>query len=116
MNVGDTFRLPDGIGDHINCVLKILPDGSLITCHFTSLNKRSDKSCVMHAGEHSSITGDTVVRYDQVQHLCTEESIAAFERLIWKRFEPLSADLLLRIIKGALDSSQTSDKIKDFLR
>src|SRR5277367_3297088 len=111
MNVGDTFRLPYGIGDHINCVLKVFPDGSVVTCHFTSRHQRSDATCVIRAGEHSSVTQESVVRYDQVQHLCTEEAIAAFERLIWKRFESLSADLLARIIQGALDSPQTSDKI-----
>ena len=33
-----------------------------------------------------------------------------------KRFEPLSAGLLARVKKGALDSPQTPDKIKALLR
>jgi hypothetical protein len=116
MNPGDTFLIPDAIGTHLNCVLKIFPDGGLVLCHLTSLQGRSDKTCVIQPGEHSFVTKPTIVRYDQCQHLCTEEGLKALERLIWKRFEPLSAELLARIIQGALNSPQTPDKIKALLK
>ncbi len=116
MNPGDTFLLPDAFGIHLNCVLKVLPDGSVVLCHFTSRTLRSDTTCIIQVGEHSFVTRETVVRYDECVHLCSEEGLKALERSIWKRFEPLDAELLARVIQGALDSPQTTDKIKALLK
>jgi hypothetical protein len=115
MNAGDVFLLPDGIGNHLNCVLAVLDDDSVILCHFTTRQRRSDTTCIIQPGEHSFFDRETVLRYDQA-HVCSGEGLAALERLIMKRFEPLGADLLARVIRGALDSPQTPDKIKALLR
>jgi hypothetical protein len=115
MKAGDTFLLPDGIGNHLNCVLAVLVEGSIVLCHFTTRQKRSDTTCIIQPGEHSFFDRETVMRYDQA-HVCSGDGLAALERLIMKRFEPLSAGLLARVKKGALDSPQTPDKIKALLR
>jgi hypothetical protein len=47
MKPGDTFLIPDGIGTHLNCVLALGPDNSLILCHFTTMHRRSDKTLVV---------------------------------------------------------------------
>jgi hypothetical protein len=51
------------------------------------------------------------VRYSDA-YQCSGEGLAALERTIVQKFEPLEAALLQRIRKGALASPQTSDKIK----
>ena len=54
------------------------------------------------------------MRYDQA-YMCSGDGLAALDRIIIKRLEPLSADLLDKIRRGALASPQTPDKIKTAL-
>jgi hypothetical protein len=97
-------------------VLAVLDDGSVVTCHFTTCHRGSDRACVIKAGEHPFFTKpETCVRYDQVQVL-SEEALEALERLITKRLEPLRAELLERVRQGALTSAQTPDKVKNLLK
>lgn len=114
MKAGDTFLVPDFFGKHLNVVIALLEDGSIIHCHLTTQNRRSDNTCVVESGEHEFVKHGTVVRYDAVQH-CSGDALAALERCIVKRFAPVSAELLARIRQGALDSPQTPDYIKALL-
>jgi hypothetical protein len=116
MKPGDTFVLPDAFGKHLNAVLAVLGDGSIVHCHFTTLRRRSDTTCILKPGEHSFFKLETSVRYDQAQICQAGPQLEALERLIEKRFEPLSKDLLARVKQGALDSPQTPDKVKAALR
>lgn len=116
MKPGDVFLVPDAIGTHLNCVLAVLKDDSVVLRHFTSRQRRSDMTCVIRAGEHSFFDRETVLRYDQAYVCSAETGVAALERLITRRFEPLKPELLARIVQGALDSPQTPDKIKTLLK
>jgi hypothetical protein len=115
MKPGDTFLIPDGIGTHLNCVLALGPDNSLILCHFTTMHRRSDRTLVIQPGEHPFFDRETVVRYDQV-YICPESAHEALRRMITRMMEPLSPELLKRVKQGALDSPQTPDNIKALLR
>ncbi|HEY4839585.1 MAG TPA: hypothetical protein VIH72_13305 [Candidatus Acidoferrales bacterium] len=115
MNAGDAFLLPDWTGRHLHVVLAVLADGSFILCHFTTRRRHSDPTCVIQPGEHSFVVVETAVRYDQT-YFCSDAGLQALERDIVKRFEPLSAALLQKVRRGALDSPQTPDKIKNALR
>lgn len=115
MNAGDTFLIPDGFGSHLNFIIALLADGSLVICHFTTLRARSDRTCVVRAGEHPFIDRDTSIRFDQA-YICPVDRIGNLESIITRKMEPLSPDLLERIRQGALDSPQTPDIIKQRLR
>jgi hypothetical protein len=115
MNAGDTFLIPDGISVHLNFVLAVLADGSLIICHFTTRRARSDTTCVVQAGEHQFIDRETVIRYDQA-YVCEADRIVNLKGVITKQLDALSKGLLARIRQGALDSPQTPDPIKEHLR
>lgn len=116
MDVGDTFLVPDAFGTHLNVVIAILDDGSVIHCHLTTFNRHSDTTCIIEAGEHSFVVHRTAVRYDQAQICCDGMQMEALERSIEKRFEPVNIELLRRIKEGALASPQTPGKVKDLLR
>lgn len=116
MKAGDTFILPDAFGKHLNAVLAVTRDDSIVLCHFTSRTRRSDPTCIIQPGEHPFIVRETAVRYDQALICESGPALEALERSIEKRFEPLSKELLARVIKGALDSPQTPDKVKQALR
>ena len=115
MKAGDTFLIPDGISTHLSFVIQVLPDNSLMICHFTSETPRSDHTCTVEPGEHAFCTKRTVVRYDQA-YICPADRVANLENVITKRMEDLSAALLKRIRQGALDSPQAPDVIKERLR
>jgi hypothetical protein len=55
------------------------------------------------------------VRYDQAVLCETGDALDALERSIHKKLDPLSPDLLKKVRQGALDSPQTSLKIKNLL-
>lgn len=114
MNPGDTFWIPDGIGTHLNFVMAVLGDGSLVVCHFTTRRPYSDQTCIIRPGEHAALDRETVVRYDQA-HICPADRVRNLENVITQRQERLSEELLARIIQGAIDSPQTPDKIKNAL-
>ena len=115
MNAGDTFLIPDGISSHLNFVLAVLPDGALVICHFTTRRRHSDPTCIIQPKEHEFIVQETAVRYDQA-HVCPADRIENLLRVITRRLDPLSRELLARIRQGALDSPQTPDVIKNLLR
>ena len=116
MKPGDTFLVPDGIGAHLNCVIAVLADGRVVMCHFTTCHRRSDRTCVIRQGEHPFFDkSESVVRYDQIIVYAPGQQLEALGRLIAKRFEPLSPELLERVKRGALNSPQTAEKIKQLL-
>lgn len=117
MNLGDCFHLPDFAGGHTNFVLEIMSDGSVITCNFTDYDHHADKTCVIEVGDHPSITKRSVVNFRKAEHCECGDPMDALLRLIDQKYkEPISADLLARIRKAALESPYTSDKIKEKLR
>lgn len=115
MSPGDAFLIPDGISIHLNFVLEVLEDGSLIVCHFSTRRRRSDATCVVTPGEHPFVDRETIVRYDQA-HICPAERLENLRRVITRNMEPLPPELLARIRQGAIDSPQTPDFIKNCLR
>jgi hypothetical protein len=115
MNASDTFLIPSDIGTHLNIVLGVLPDGSLIITHLTSRRRYSDATCVIQPGEHPFVKQETVARYDQT-HICPQERIPNLEGVITKRLDPLSPALLARMQQGALASPQTPENIKALLK
>jgi hypothetical protein len=116
MNVGDAFYLPDYGGRHLNFVLEVFPDGSALICNFTDYRTHIDKTCIIEIREHSGITKRSVVNFRQA-YLCEcGMPMDALARQIEENLEPLSAILLAKIRKAALDSPHTSDNIKALLR
>jgi hypothetical protein len=120
MNVGDAFYLPDFAGAHINFVLDVLSDGSVIICNFTDYNNHTDKTCVVEVGEHPNITKKSVVNFRKTDHCEAGARIEILVGLIAaynkEPLDPLSAKLVARIRQGALDSPRTPDKIKNALQ
>lgn len=116
MQEGDTFYLHDD--GHLCVILKILQDGSVISCHVTTLRPRSDKTFVLPAGCHEFIGGDSIFRYDQAQHCEVGMQLDAFIRIVeqGKPYPPFKPELLAAAIQGALRSPQTPLKIKNLLR
>ena len=116
MKAGDTFHLPDFAGGHINFVLEVFEDGSVITCNFTDY-AYIDKTCVVDATEHPNVTKKSVVNFKKAHHCEDGWPKEALERLIGGNYKkPLSPELLARIRKAALDSPHTSDEIKAALK
>jgi len=116
MKPGDTFHLADFAGGHINFVLEVFADGSVITCNFTDCTNYCDKTCVVEAGEHPNITKKSVVNFPKAHHCEAGVPMEALARLIQSYKQPLSPALLARIRQAALDSPRTSDIIKQALR
>jgi hypothetical protein len=115
MNPGDTFLLPDAIGVHLYFVLAKLPDDTLIFCHCTTARKHTDSTCLILPGEHEFALRETAVQYCSAFE-CSGAGLEALERSIIKPLSPFSKALLARVKQGALDSPQTSDKIKALLK
>lgn len=117
MKPGDTFYLLDFAGGHINFVLEMFPDGSVITCNFTDYANHSDKTCAVEIGEHPSITKKSAVNFGKAHHCECGSPLEALHRLIGRKYEePLSATLLARIRQAAIDSPRTPDNIKTALK
>jgi hypothetical protein len=114
MNPGDTFLLPDAFGTHLYIVLAKLDDGTVVFCHCTTSKKHTDNTCIIRPGEHEFAIRDTAVQYASAFD-CSGDGLEKLVKSIIKPLPPLSAELLARVRKGALESSQTSDKIKTLL-
>jgi hypothetical protein len=116
MKPGDTFHLADFAGGHINFVLEVFPDGSVITCNFTDYSNHSDKTCVVEVGEHPNITKKSIVNFPKAHHCEAGAPMEALARLIQGYKKSLSPELLARIRQAALVSPRTADKIKEALK
>jgi len=125
---GDTFLIDDpgsgGRKEHLRIVL-CAPSGSPPTVFTVPLNTRtpvSDCTVVLHPGEHPLIRRESVIRYD----LLVEMDIGNLELLermnqlrtitTFERREPVSDELLSRIIEGATRSDMTPKKMLKALR
>jgi len=116
MNVGDAFYLPDYGGRHINFVLEVLADESVIVGNFTDYNTHFDKTCVVEIGEHPAITKKSVVNFRSAYHCECGMPMDALKRQIEQNLPPVSATLLAKIKKAAQSSRHISGKIRDLLR
>jgi hypothetical protein len=116
MNPGDVFFLPDWGGGHINFVIEVFSDGSILVCNFTDDVRGVDRTCVVNIGDHPNITKASVVNFPKIDHCETGLPLDALTRLIESRKAPLSPELLVRIRQGVLDSPRVPPKIKSLLK
>ena len=116
MNAGDTFLMPDAIGGHLYCALAVLDDQSIIVCHLTTLRARTEKTCILRPGDHEFVDRDTAVNYSATYRCQAGEPLAAFERQIRKAYPPLKPPILYRMRKGAIESANVSEEIKNLVK
>lgn len=116
MNAGEAFYLDDFCGGHLNFILEVLPDDSVIVCNFTDFEAKGiDKACAIEIGEHPKINKKSGVNFRKADHCQAGEQLEALKRLIRKTEQPLSAELLVRIRQHMRVSQYTPDIIKKLL-
>jgi CTP:molybdopterin cytidylyltransferase MocA len=117
---GDTFHAqsPSSTKPHLYVVLTD-PDtsGNVVIVNLTSQSRLKDQSCILAVGDHPFIKHETVVNYADAL-ISNEEAILAGVRGGAVRHDPVpvSAAVLDRIQRGALDSLQTEAKVKALVR
>jgi hypothetical protein len=88
--------------------------GNFILVGIESLNKRSDKTTILHPGEHSFILRDSALVYrlaDVYDIKWLQEKIDTKKA---SKKEPVSASILKRICDGLVSSPQTRERVREF--
>lgn len=94
----------------------VVKDGTAVIANFTSWRLGYDESCVVEAGEHPFLRKRSIVLYSaaRVVPICNLE--AALKKKGCREFgHPLSAELLLKIQRGAISSPQTPLKARSLV-
>ena len=119
MNRGDTFLAPNTSKstEHLWVVITHPDEAGFAVCvNITTKRPLSDTTVVLGLGDHPFVRKPSVVYYTDAQLLDLrkiESAIAAKPTsYTCVRHKPCSDDLLLRIQLGAIESGNTSKKIK----
>lgn len=104
MRAGDVFRFT-GIADiHVWMIISDpgLDAGKVLMVNFTTWEPALDQGCLIDVGEHSFISGRTVINYARSKVVTNAqlEKLKADGRL--SMLEPLSAALLRKVRDGAM--------------
>lgn len=101
--IGDTFRLHNNdIDNHLHIIISDPSlNTNLVTANFTSWRIDKDQSCIIEVGEHSFIRNRSCVDYRRENLI----SLVDYERFLKSgdlvSHEPVSTELLKRILCGA---------------
>ena len=117
-NEADTYRYTVvGSDNHLWVVISdpALDENCVLAVNFTTLRPRSDKTCVIHPGEHPFITHDTCVQYLGCQKMKLGTLEEQLNRGQIEKKEPLSPVLLERIRQGITKSIHTPGFAKAIL-
>jgi hypothetical protein len=122
---GDTFLIgPDSDSLHLHITL-CDPAGDPPTILVVSLNTvtpHTDRTLILHKGDHPFVQHDTAVSYDQMRSMPLT-LLAQLEKMndgrgmqyrTFRRHQPVSGDLLQRVVEAALASKMTpKDLVKE---
>ncbi|MCA1791520.1 MAG: hypothetical protein LC667_17225 [Thioalkalivibrio sp.] len=92
------------------------PAGAFLAAHLASWKPGRDRTCILQAGEHPFVQHETYVVYNDTRRITgarLQELIAtrqAFAR------EPVSPELLRRLVAGLLSSPYTPYAMKELAR
>lgn len=115
MDLGSTFKIvrPNEVGHLWVVISRGDSEGSVVTVNLTSRRHGCDETCVVQVGEHPFIHHETVVAYvyaKLVPRDMQEQILANPSQAV--PHAPVSAALLRRIQKGALDSRHVPPVLK----
>jgi hypothetical protein len=88
--------------------------GNTVAFNFTDKNFENDQTCIVHVGDHPTVTKESVIAYRYGLRV-TPAHIERLTRLGATGYNPVSPDLLLRIQKGALESKRTTPDLKKII-
>jgi len=89
--------------------------GSGLIVNMTTRKLDSDTSCILSKGEHNSIHHESVIQYAEAFLADVSKIEAAAKYGIVKFDEPISGQLLKKILDGAARSSRLSNEHKILL-
>ena len=120
LKCGDTFILPktsDGI-EHLWIIIAMSDSVSpkAICVNITSEQAGSDATCKLKKGDHSFVTHDSVIYYTDAREIdlaLVEKALnAGIKNFVCTAHDPCSAELLVRVQQGLVNSKHTPKGIK----
>jgi hypothetical protein len=112
---GHAFHTPSASpdGGHLWGVFSPPFQGDVFIANVTTLRRHSDRSCLLHAGDHPRIRHPSCINY-------ADSKVVALARLQGLRSlspAPRFDDALVaRVVSGALRSDESPESVKRFLR
>jgi hypothetical protein len=92
------------------------PDFQCVIVNLTRQQPRSDNTVVLRPGDHPYITKDSVIRYGDTLIVDARDLDGFLKKHMAKGHDRCPADLLKRILDGAIASPFTPKKIADFCK
>ena len=112
MELGDTFLLPDP-GEKLDPHLWIVlshprhQDGRVLIVNFTTYREnRSETACIVESNEHVWLTHRSVVNYADAKLVAVSVLMQLTDQGAIEPREPLSDELLDRVLEGAARSAR----------
>lgn len=108
--IGDTFIIPDKRDGYVPHLWIVISDPSanpelVVLVSMTSFEEYKDCSCRIDAGEHPQAKHDSVIDYHSARMISAADLEAKSNDHKIRRREPVSEELLERILAGA-DTTQ----------
>ncbi len=117
ITIGDTFLIPtppDFKTEHLFIVVIAINKDEVLMVNVTTKTDSSDLSCLLTIDDHNFIWHDSVINYYDT----TKTSIELLEKNIENNkitsHEPVSTELLDKIIKGASNSTFLPEEFKRY--
>jgi len=112
---GDTFK--ERTGWHTMVVLSdpsLNPDAVYVV-NFSHWARNRDQSCVLHPGDHGTISGPTIIYYNNTFLESAEAIEAKIRAKKYVQTNPVRKDVLARILAGAAISRKIPRKCLELL-
>lgn len=87
-----------------------------IVTSISSLRERSDRTCLLYPGDHEFIRQNSFVAYYTSVVRETRQLLAGIDSRKFVPKQPMDPEIMARILKGALESRQTPDFIRQLLQ
>jgi hypothetical protein len=108
LKLRNTFWMDDSQGGHVYIVMTPTSYPEVVVVNFTTLNRFSDRSCIVRPGEHPFIIQESAIAYDFAQVVPTATLDAMLIGGAIRQREDISADLMLKIWEGADKTNRMS--------
>lgn len=115
---GFTFLSPTPSYDteHLYVVIAVIDASEVLFVNITSKKQNSDRSCELTKGDHPFITHESVINYADAKKAQINMLESAIKNNIMKSHQPVSPELLGRILNGALESPLFPEGMKKYIR
>lgn len=117
ISAGDTFLVAQPYNHlYVVCSNTAADQSRVVLVSFTTFKPKEETCCMVQPGEHAFVKRRTCVRYKDARIATVSDLLVLVDKQLMQKRDPVSADLLDRIRKGAAQSDYLPEECRKVLQ